>query len=81
MVHLRHALKGGLSTVFFGPTSKDLFGYSENIYLTAGICPQGWEWVFATWIYKCSKGAELPTCMEALKTENIISVIRNKKIL
>lgn len=79
LVHLRHALKGGPSVVLFGPTSKEVFGYSENINIKSKTCPYGCEWISKDWMLHCAKGYKTPLCMESIKTHDVINAA--KKIL
>ncbi len=53
MVHLRHALHGGKSLVFFGPTDEKTFGYSENINMRGPGCELPCEWLYADWQSRC----------------------------
>lgn len=74
MVHLRHALHGGASVVMFGPTAVQLFGYSENVNLTSGVCKQWCEWLFKSWTYKCAVTGECNhPCMEAITTDDVLA--------
>lgn len=70
-VHLRHALHGGVSIVFFGPTAKDFYGYQENINLSGcGCCNlDGCEWVSPVWQKKCVAGHSKNECMYAISPE------------
>lgn len=63
MVHLRHALHGGVSIVLFGPTSVELFGYSENINIRSGACPGWCEWISPEWQKTCIRSGGVYHCV------------------
>ena len=76
MVHLRHALHGGISVVLFGPTSPDFFGYSENINIRSNVCKQWCEWISSDWASKCIRtGRQEAPCMEAITTEDVVKAV------
>ena len=78
MVHLRHALHGGRSVVLFGPTSRAVFGYSENINISSTVCSQWCEWMSGDWRYVCIKtGKRNHPCMDAIKTADIVDAVSN----
>ena len=78
MVHLRHALKGGPSVILFGPTAKELFGYSENKNITSNVCAHWCEWLSEDWQYKCAKtGKNGHPCMDAINSSDIISAVKS----
>lgn len=79
MVHLRHALHGGASIVTFGPTSIELFGYSENKNIESHYCEHWCEWATNKWQYNCSRGFEGAPCMELITSEMIVKEV--KKLL
>ena len=73
MVHLRHALHGGKSVVLFGPTSKVVFGYSENENISSSACGHWCEWMSPDWRYVCIKtGKHDHPCMDAITTDDVI---------
>lgn len=77
MVHLRHALHGGASVVLFGPTAKELFGYSENINLASNVCSHWCEWLSPNWQYKCAKtGKNEHPCMDSITTKDILFAVK-----
>lgn len=79
MVHLRHALHGGPSVVLFGPTSVDLFGYSENINLTSGACRHWCEWLTNDWMFTCTKtGRSGHPCMDAITSDDVIRSMKQR---
>ena len=76
MVHLRHALRGGASVVLFGPTSKALFGYSENANISSNFCAQPCEWLSADWQYRCAlTGERGHPCMDAITTDDVLQAV------
>ncbi len=75
-VHIRHALNGGRSVVLFGPTSKDFFGYSENINLRSDACPYPCEHIIPEWDQICIKNnSSCPECMYALHPEYVLPFV------
>lgn len=78
MVHLRHALHGGRSLVFFGPTSKSFYGYSENINLSGNGCgcKEGCEWTSTNWQSKCIAGYARNVCMRSLIPEVAVNSLK-----
>ena len=66
LVHLRHAIRGGKSVVFFGPTSVDFYGYSENINICSNACPHWCEHVKEKWMDGCLKTNNVPLCMTTI---------------
>jgi len=68
LVHLRHALNGGPSCVFFGPTSPELYAYSENINLSTEECPIRCDFCHKEWTKTCILGKDR-TCMKSIKPE------------
>ncbi|CDA17540.1 predicted protein [Acetobacter sp. CAG:267] len=73
MVHLRHALHGGVSCVLFGPTSPEVYGYSENLNLRGNGCPMACEWVINSWQSRCVRGFHTLPCMNSLTPEFVFS--------
>ncbi len=74
LVHLRHALKGGPSCVLCGPTSPEVFGYSENINLTSKACPIHCEFYHDEWTKECVRGLDC-ACMKELKPDFVFSKV------
>lgn len=83
MVHMRRALlaeNDGKSCVLFGPTSKDVFGYEENINLDlVDACLPQCEWMTSTWQMCCACGKK-PECKKlmALTPEKVFEAIRGE---
>lgn len=77
MVHLRKALHGGPSLVFFGPTLPELFGYKGNINLRASVCPTGCAEVTDHWENTCPRGCAMPACMVALTPDFVFGKIKD----
>ena len=75
-VHMRHALKAGKSIVLFGATSKEFYGYSENINLRSSLCPMSCEHVMEKWDTYCHiSRSESPACMRSLLPEDVLSAV------
>lgn len=72
MVHLRKALKTGPSVVLFGPTPIKFFSYSNNINITADICP-ACAGLTDNWQKKCLIGNAL--CMSSITPQLVIEKI------
>lgn len=79
LVHLRHALKGGASCVFFGPSSPDVLGYRENLNLRGKACSVCCEFYSKTWQQNCLKGKR--GCMESLSPSYVFEQIEAAKLL
>ena len=75
MMHLRHFLGQKPSVIIFGPTTADIFGYSENINLSGGAC-RGCEWLHNNWRNQCLKSARLPLCLSSVSPQKVITAIR-----
>ena len=60
LVHLAHCL-GTRSTVVFGPTPADYFGYEENDNIPPAACGGCW-WINETWMSHCPRGFVTPIC-------------------
>lgn len=78
LVHLNHFL-GGVSMVFFGSTSPDVFGYPENINLTSNVCNERCECMTDNWALECPKGENEPPCMHTLYPE--VAIIEFEKFM
>lgn len=79
LVHLRHALQGGPSCVFFGPTSAEVFGYSENINLSSQACPIHCEFYSKTWQERCM--LENPVCLANITAQTALERIQESGVL
>lgn len=77
LVHLRHALHGGISAVIFGATSPDVYGYRENINLTSKACPGACEWLRNDWESTCLRTSEKFICLAKLTPEDVFQAISN----
>ncbi len=73
LVHLANAMQA-ISVIMFGPTSVDLFGYPQNINLTAGDCNSCW-WSKRDWFIYCPRGLKEPECMNAFRAEKIVEAV------
>lgn len=72
LVHLCHEL-GGVSAVFFGPTSPAVFCYDENLNFAAlQACPVHCEWLSDRWTEGCMRGFDVPPCMEENRPEDAL---------
>ena len=78
LVHLRHALNGGVSVVFFGPTAPEFFGYSENINIRNNCCPNPCEWMSKKWQEICIRDTQKHICMTSIMPDEVIKTILNK---
>ena len=76
LVHLRHALKGGVSCVLFGPTSPEVYGYSENINLSSNACSIHCEFYHDDWLQACVKGTD-GICIKSLTPTFVFSKIQD----
>ena len=74
-VHIRHAVEGGVSIVLFGPTSKDFFGYSENINISSNVCPHWCEHLREKWDENCILTHGEPLCMKAIAAKKVFSSV------
>lgn len=74
LVHLRHALQGGPSLVFFGPSDPKVLGYSENINLRGNGCDICCEFYSNTWQKECIRGKY--TCMASLFPKDVFEQIK-----
>lgn len=76
LVHLRHALKGGASCVFFGPSSPAVLGYSENLNLCSHACPIHCEFYSRAWQESCIKKNHI--CMNTIMEKDALKQIQIK---
>jgi hypothetical protein len=67
LVHLAAAV-GGRSAVFFGPTPADYFGYPDNLNFEPRKCGGCW-WIKPDWMERCSRGFEVPICLESIPAD------------
>lgn len=74
MVHLRKAVRGGVSVVLFGPTLIEHFGYDDNINLQANPCLIPCASLYNAWQRKCML-YDTPRCMEELSVEFVFDKI------
>lgn len=75
LVHLRHFLRGGSSVVLFGPTSPEVFGYSENTNIRDTICPIWCEWISNNWQKKCWIDNKQAICMSYLHPKKVFEAV------
>jgi FkbM family methyltransferase len=61
LVHVA-ACVGTRSTVVFGPTPSDYFGYPGNVNIDPPVCGSCW-WMTRTWMDVCAKGYDTPRCL------------------
>jgi ADP-heptose:LPS heptosyltransferase len=82
MVHMKKFLNGR-SIVMLGPTSSEIFGYSENINLRGDGCYSWCEWVSDDWNRKCLRGFEEAPCMTSISPEMVMEaahkILNNRK--
>lgn len=79
LVHLRHALLGGPSLVFFGPSDPAVLGYSENLNLRSTTCPICCENVCNTWQEGCVLNNHV--CMQSLTVQNVLKALNSSGVL
>lgn len=77
MVHIRHAILGGVSVVIFGPTSKDFYGYSENINISSNACPHWCEHIKEKWDEGCLITNGEPLCMRSIYPKEVFNKIES----
>ena len=80
MVHLRHAISGGVSVVLFGPTPVDLYGYPENINIRSNACACRYcdGMVGRHWETFCAKTeSPIAVCMRAITVKNVFAAVKN----
>lgn len=77
MVHIRHAVGGGKSVVFFGPTSVDFYGYGENINLTSKVCAHWCEHIKERWDEGCLITNGEPLCMRSISPKEAFEKIES----
>jgi len=73
MVRLRRLMTRKPSIVLFGPTPISLFGFANNINISADICHPCF-WMIPVWNSKCYCGWNR-ACMEAITVEMVIDKI------
>ena len=81
MVHLRHALTDKKSVVIFGPTSPEVYGYSNNLNIRSKVCPSPCEWIRHDWTSKCWKTHKEAICMKELSAKMVFNQIEQKHLL
>lgn len=79
LVHLRHALQGGPSLVFFGPSDPKVLGYRENINVRSTICPLYCENVCNTWQEGCVLNNHV--CMKSLIVQDVLKALNSSGVL
>lgn len=77
LVHMRNALKGGISVVLFGPTDIRFFGYEKNVNLKTNFCDDGCYQLTSDWPYRCPKTGMCgyAECMRTLRPEQVFKEI------
>lgn len=64
LVHLASCV-GTRSCVIFGPTSKEYFGYADNLNIGPATCGDCF-WTSKHWLKNCVRGFEKPRCLYEL---------------
>ena len=77
---IRHFLSRKTSCVLFGPTSKDFFGFSENLNISSDACV-GCEWINKIWYKRCLLSGDKAFCMGSLVPERLITCIEQEHLL
>ena len=78
MVHLRKAVDGGPSVVFFGPTLPEIFGYSSNINCRSDKCKYGCAETHDRWEISCQNIKNPNICMRSLTPHMVYKQIVKK---
>ena len=74
LVHLRHFICKSKSLVLFGPTSPDVYGYSENLNLRSYVCKYPCEWVSNKWQEHCISD-DKNICMHSLTPDFVFNKV------
>lgn len=74
LVHMRHFLCRKPSVVLFGPTSKEFYGYDENINIISNGSCHDCEWIHREWNEKCLF-KEYMACMNTITPQMVIDKI------
>lgn len=75
LVHLRHALNGGVSCVLFGPTPITCLNYVENIPVCTEACRAcAWEW--NDWLTTCHNEEHPYICMKSITPEMVFEKVK-----
>jgi len=69
LVHLAACL-GTRSTVVFGPTPSNYFGYEGNVNIDPNFCGDCW-WTTRSWMDRCAEGFSEPRCLTEQKPEYV----------
>lgn len=77
LVHLRHALKGGVTVVLFGSTSPCKHEYDENVSIRTSACECACEWESRDWLVACPRGYEIPKCMSSITPIMVCDEVNN----
>ena len=78
MVHLRKAVHGGRSVVFFGPTLPNIFGYRSNINCRSDKCQYGCAEIHDRWEISCINIKNQNICMTSLTPQKVYKQIIQK---
>jgi ADP-heptose:LPS heptosyltransferase/SAM-dependent methyltransferase len=67
------------SIVMFGPTSATFFGFAQNINVRSEACSPCW-YINDTWIARCPRGAEAPSCTATISAASIAELARRELV-
>jgi ADP-heptose:LPS heptosyltransferase len=70
--HISRAF-GTPAVVLFGPTTKESFGYPENVNITSPFRCTGCAWSHEFWYSDCALGEAEPPCMAAIEPEAVMA--------
>jgi len=74
-VHLKHALNHGKSVVLFGPTSREIYGYGENVNISGGGCKINCECMTENWEEECISDRHKNICMKSIEPETVFKAV------
>ncbi|MCK4981815.1 MAG: hypothetical protein KAS17_02775 [Victivallaceae bacterium] len=60
--------------VLFGPTSRDYFGYANNINIKSDYCGDCW-WTTERWMEACPRKHNSPRCLDMLKPKEVANAV------
>lgn len=73
LVHLATQLETKCA-VLFGPTSREYYGYDENINIVSAKC-NGCMGLIKDWYVRCCRGLQKPECMYSIVPDDVLRYI------
>jgi ADP-heptose:LPS heptosyltransferase len=70
LIRLRRLVTDKPSVVVFGPTSKIMYGFKNNVNISSGVCRPCF-WYTGDWMWECAMGWD-KACMTSIKPETVI---------